>query len=666
MEEQTNESLSADELTGSETVSKARRVARPRGRPPRVGRGSKVESAPEVPAPEFELEMSSPSVAEPVAPVSEPPVGCGAEQPLSPPPATPVSEPTAARAVQPEPVAEPVAEPKIKKLPDYPLAPNAFEGYSATPSNANADPEPSLELPERVPAKAPTPKQSPEMPPMRDAGMVPPVPDMSFMNYAPRETSREGGRDRDAGRDFQRGNPKNRGRVQRQGNFNNRGQQQGAPANATPSTPAEPPLEPLPPGTPPLRLKVLEGASFEYLLTLLPPERVEDAKNMRRHELIVEVIRLYLRRQGSVITSGVLETLPDGFGFLRSPVNNYLQCPEDVYVSPAQVRRHGLRTGDEIEGPIRDPRDREKFFALANVDVINGKPAEEAKRIIHFENLTPIFPDKRFILETRKEEFSTRVMDIFTPIGMGQRGLIVAPPRTGKTVLLQKMANAISANYPDVHLIVLLIDERPEEVTDMQRNTRAQVLSSTFDEAPERHCAVAEMVIEVAKRMVESGKDVVILLDSITRLARAYNTAQPHSGKILSGGLDANAMHKPKRFFGAARNIENGASLTILATALVETGSKMDDVIFEEFKGTGNMELVLDRQLSDRRVFPAINIERSGTRKEDLLLHPDELARTWNLRKALAGVGANEAMDIVLKRMKNTSSNLEFLASIKD
>lgn len=425
--------------------------------------------------------------------------------------------------------------------------------------------------------------------------------------------------------------------------------------------------EPLPEGSPALKLKDLEGMSFAKIAEYLPAEKAADAvANMRRHELIVEVIRTYLRRQGVVITSGTLEALPDGFGFLRSPVNNYLQCPEDVYVSPAQIRRHGLRTGDLIEGPVRDPGNKDRFFALSAVDTINARPAAEAKRIVHFENLTPIFPDCRVVLETTKTEFSTRVVDLFTPLGFGQRGLIVAPPRTGKTVLLQKLANAISANNPDVHLIILLIDERPEEVTDMQRNTKAQVIASTFDETPDRHCAVSEMVIESAKRMVEGGIDVVILLDSITRLARAYNTAQPHSGKILSGGLDASAMYKPKRFFGAARNIEGGASLTIIATALVETGSKMDDVIFEEFKGTGNMELILDRQLSDRRTFPAINIEKSGTRKEDLLLHPDELSRVWNLRRALVGVGSVESMEIIMKRLRNTGSNLEFLASVKE
>ena len=428
----------------------------------------------------------------------------------------------------------------------------------------------------------------------------------------------------------------------------------------------QPQYEPLPEDAPPLYLKELEGISFEALVAMLPAERAEDAINLRRHEVIMELIRYHLRRKGTVIATGPLEMLNEGFGFLRSAANNYLQCPEDVYVSQQQIRRHGLRTGDLVEGPIREPRDRDRFFALAGVSLVNGLPVEQAKRIAHFEYLTPVFPDRRILLETARNEYSTRVMDLFTPVGFGQRGLIVAPPRTGKTVLLQKIANAISKNYPDVELIVLLIDERPEEVTDMQRNTKAQVFSSTFDEEPQRHCAVSEMVIEVAKRKVESGKDVVILLDSITRLARAYNTAAPHSGKILSGGLDANAMHKPKRFFGAARNIEHGGSLTILATALIETGSKMDDVIFEEFKGTGNMELKLDRGLADRRIFPAINIELSGTRREDLLLHPEEMSRIWSMRKVLTPVGPNEAMDIVLKRLRLTESNVEFLMSIKE
>ena len=325
-----------------------------------------------------------------------------------------------------------------------------------------------------------------------------------------------------------------------------------------------------------------------------------------------------------------------------------------------------LRTGDYVEGPVRDPKEKERFFALGRVDRMNGKTPSEARRTVHFENLTPLFPDRRIQLETTPEEISMRIVDIFTPIGFGQRGLIVAPPRTGKTVLMQKMANAISKNHPDAELIILLIDERPEEVTDMQRHTCAQVLSSTFDEAPERHVQVAEMVIEVAKRQVENGKDVVILLDSITRLARAYNTVQPHSGKILSGGVDANALHKPKRFFGAARNIEKGGSLTIIATALVDTGSRMDEVIFEEFKGTGNMELNLDRSLVEKRIFPAINIEKSGTRKEELLLYPEELNRTWILRRALNGTPAVDAMEMVVKRIKGTQSNGEFLMGIKE
>ena len=452
-------------------------------------------------------------------------------------------------------------------------------------------------------------------------------------------------------------NRKNRWERKRGRGGNGPQENAGAPAPA---------YEPLPPDAPPLRLLELEGKTFEELVAMLPPERAEDAINLRRHEVMMELIRVYLRRKGTVIATGTVEAIGEGYGFLRSAANNYLQCPEDIYVSQQQIRRHGLRTGDVVEGPVREPRDRDKFFALASVSLVNGLPVEQAKRIAHFEYLTPIFPDRRILLETNKAELATRVIDLFAPVGFGQRGLIVAPPRTGKTVLLQKIANAISANYPEVELMVLLIDERPEEVTDMQRNTKAQVFSSTFDEEPQRHCAVSEMVIEVAKRKVESGKDVVILLDSITRLARAYNTAAPHSGKILSGGLDANAMHKPKRFFGAARNIEHGGSLTILATALIETGSKMDDVIFEEFKGTGNMELRLDRALSDRRIYPAINIEQSGTRKEDLLLHPDELSRIWAMRKVLTPVGPSEAMDVVLKRMRLTGSNAEFLMSIKE
>ena len=386
---------------------------------------------------------------------------------------------------------------------------------------------------------------------------------------------------------------------------------------------------------------------------------------LRKHELIFDILKATARRNGQMFGRGVVETLPDGFGFLRSPYYNYLPCPEDIYVSPSQIGRFGLRTGDYVEGEIRPPKEKERFFALLKVDTINAKAPGSAKNLIPFEHLTPLFPDRRFVLETTADNISMRVMDILTPIGVGQRGLIVAPPRTGKTVLMQQIANSISANSPDAKLVVLLIDERPEEVTDMERNTQAEVLSSTFDEPPERHVQVAEIVIEMAKRMVENGRDVVILLDSITRLARAYNTLQPHSGKILSGGVDANALHKPKRFFGAARNIEGGGSLTIIATALVDTGSRMDEVIFEEFKGTGNMELGLDRNLVDKRIFPAINVERSGTRKEENLLHPDELSRIWILRKALKDVPSVEAMELLINRLKKTKSNAEFLMNLQ-
>ena len=414
-----------------------------------------------------------------------------------------------------------------------------------------------------------------------------------------------------------------------------------------------------------LHLSDLQILSVPELLKMADSYGLQDLGALRKHELIFEILKANARLSGSMFGRGVLEILPDGFGFLRSPHYNYLPCPEDIYVSPSQIRRFALRTGDWVEGEIRAPKDKERFFALLKVDRINDQEPEKSRGKIPFENLTPLFPNRRLVLETTKDEISMRVMDLLTPIGMGQRGLIVAPPRTGKTVLLQKIANSISANNPQVKLIVLLIDERPEEVTDMERNTKAEVLSSTFDEPPERHVQVAEIVIEMAKRMVECGKDVVILLDSITRLARAYNTLQPHSGKILSGGVDANALHKPKRFFGAARNIEGGGSLTIIATALIDTGSRMDEVIFEEFKGTGNMELCLDRHLVDKRIFPAINIEKSGTRKEELLLHPDELSKIWILRKALNGVPPVEAMELLVNRLKKTSSNAEFLMSLQ-
>ncbi len=414
-----------------------------------------------------------------------------------------------------------------------------------------------------------------------------------------------------------------------------------------------------------LNIAKLQGMNMTELNTMAKEYGVENFGTMRKHEVIYHILSKNAERAGVLFSEGVIEVLPEGFGFLRSQSFNYLPCPEDIYVSPSQIRRFDLQTGNLITGQIRPPKEKEKFFALLKVEAVDGEEPDKAKDKTHFDNLTPLFPNKRFILETAADELSTRVLDLVCPIGKGTRGLIVAPPRTGKTVLMQKVANAILKNNPESYLFILLIDERPEEVTDMERSCKgAEVISSTFDEPPERHVQVAEMVIEKARRMVEHKRDVVILLDSITRLARAYNTVQPHSGKILSGGVDANALHKPKRFFGAARNIEEGGSLTIMATALVDTGSRMDEVIFEEFKGTGNMEVHLDRALVDRRIFPSINIERSGTRKEELLYHPDEGSRVVILRRALTGVPPVEAMDLLLGKLKKTKSNIEFLLNM--
>jgi len=414
-----------------------------------------------------------------------------------------------------------------------------------------------------------------------------------------------------------------------------------------------------------LNIAKLQGMNMTELNTMAKEYGVENFGTMRKHEVIYHILSKNAERAGVLFSEGVIEVLPEGFGFLRSQSFNYLPCPEDIYVSPSQIRRFDLQTGNLITGQIRPPKEKEKFFALLKVEAVDGEEPDKAKDKTHFDNLTPLFPNKRFILETAADELSTRVLDLVCPIGKGTRGLIVAPPRTGKTVLMQKVANAILKNNPESYLFILLIDERPEEVTDMERSCKgAEVISSTFDEPPERHVQVAEMVIEKARRMVEHKRDVVILLDSITRLARAYNTVQPHSGKILSGGVDANALHKPKRFFGAARNIEEGGSLTIMATALVDTGSRMDEVIFEEFKGTGNMEVHLDRALVDRRIFPSINIERSGTRKEELLYHPDEGSRVVILRRALTGVPPVEAMDLLLGKLKKTGSNIEFLLNM--
>ena len=414
-----------------------------------------------------------------------------------------------------------------------------------------------------------------------------------------------------------------------------------------------------------LNIAKLQAMNMTDLNNMARDYGVENFGTMRKHEVIFHILEKNAQREGVLFSEGVLEILPEGFGFLRSQSFNYLPCPEDIYVSPSQIRRFDLQTGNLIAGQIRPPKEKEKFFALLKVEAVDGEEPDKAKEKTHFDNLTPLFPNRRFLLETAADELNTRVLDLVCPIGKGTRGLIVAPPRTGKTVLMQKMANAILKNDPGAYLFILLIDERPEEVTDMERSCKgAEVISSTFDEPPERHVQVAEMVIEKARRMVEHKRDVVILLDSITRLARAYNTIQPHSGKILSGGMDANALHKPKRFFGAARNIEEGGSLTIIATALVDTGSRMDEVIFEEFKGTGNMEVHLDRALVDRRVFPSINIERSGTRKEELLYHPDEYNRVVILRRALTGVPPVEAMDLMLNKLKKTKSNIEFLLAM--
>jgi transcription termination factor Rho len=391
---------------------------------------------------------------------------------------------------------------------------------------------------------------------------------------------------------------------------------------------------------------------------------IPGASGMRKQELIFQILRAQTEKNGLIFSEGVLECLPDGFGFLRAPEYNYLPGPDDIYVSPSQIRKFDLRTGDTVSGQVRPPKDGERYFALIKVEAVNFEDPDVARTKIFFDNLTPLYPAGRLKMETTKDNLTGRVLDLLCPVGKGQRGLIVAPPRTGKTMMLQNMANSVTTNHPEVALIVLLIDERPEEVTDMQRTVKGEVISSTFDEPPQRHIQVAEMVLEKAKRLVEHKRDVVILLDSVTRLARAYNAVTPPSGKVLSGGIDANALQRPRRFFAAARNIEEGGSLTIMATALIDTGSRMDDVIFEEFKGTGNMEINLDRRLVDKRIFPAIDINRSGTRKEELLMPPDELNRVWVLRKVLNPLSPVEAMELLCGRLTKTKSNAEFLASM--
>ena len=413
-----------------------------------------------------------------------------------------------------------------------------------------------------------------------------------------------------------------------------------------------------------MNVNELQKLKINELVDLAAKLNIDGYSGMNKQELIVKILEANTEKEGGVMADGVLEVLKEGYGFLRSPDFNYLPGPDDIYVSPSQIKRFGLRTGHQVSGQIRPPKSKERFYALLKVEQVNGKDPEELKRAFLFSNLTPLYPEEKFNLEVNPKDLSTRIMDIISPVGKGQRGLIVAQPKTGKTVLLQKVANAITKNHPNVKMIILLIDERPEEVTDMKRTVDAEVISSTFDEPPERHVAVAEMVIQKARRMVEFGEDVVILLDSITRLGRAHNAVIPHSGKILSGGVDANALKKPKQFFGAARNTEESGSLTIIATALIDTGSRMDEVIFEEFKGTGNMELVLDRKLSDRRIYPSFDLVRSGTRKEELLLDKKVLARMWILRKLLNEMKVIEAMEFIQDRMRRTKTNEEFMETM--
>jgi len=445
----------------------------------------------------------------------------------------------------------------------------------------------------------------------------------------------------------------------------------GNQADPTAATPPEQPQAPKPaapqlkPGGETLRLTDMKDLSIQTLTQIAKDKNVVGATGMRKQDLIFNILKAQTEQSGFIFSEGVLEVLPDGFGFLRAPDYNYLPGPDDIYVSPSQIRRFDLQTGDTISGQIRPPKEGERYFALIKVEAVNFEAPDQAREKLFFENLTPLYPQERLKLETTTENLAGRVMDLMTPIGKGQRGLIVAPPRTGKTMLLQSIAQSITTNHPEVYLIVLLIDERPEEVTDMQRSVQGEVVASTFDEPAQRHVQVAEMVIEKAKRLVEHKKDVVILLDSVTRLARAYNTVIPPSGKVLSGGLDSNALQKPKRFFGAARNIEEGGSLTIMATALVDTGSRMDDIIFEEFKGTGNMEIHLDRKLVDKRVFPSIDIQKSGTRKEELLIAREDLNRIWVLRKVLNPLSGVEAMELLLDKLGKTRTNQDFLSAMQ-
>lgn len=409
---------------------------------------------------------------------------------------------------------------------------------------------------------------------------------------------------------------------------------------------------------------ILKEMRISELTKMAKDLKINGISGVKKQDLIFRILQARAEREGLMFGIGVLEVLSEGFGFLRSSNYNYLPSPDDIYVSPSQIRKFSLRTGDTVSGQIRPPKDNEKYFALLKVEMVNFEDPEKARNVMLFDNLTPIYPKERFLLETDPDELSTRILDLLSPIGKGQRGLIVAPPYSGKTVLLQKVGNAIMKNYPEVILIVLLIDERPEEVTEMKRIVKGEVISSTFDEPAQRHVQVAEMVLEKAKRLVEHNKDVVVLLDSITRLARAYNIVEPHSGRILSGGIDSNALHKPKRFFGAARALDEGGSLTIMATSLIDTGSRMDDVIFEEFKGTGNMEITLDRSIFQRRIYPAIDIKRSNTRREEMLIHPDELKKIWILRKGLNELSSAEALELLVSKLSKSKNNVEFLLSL--
>ncbi len=414
----------------------------------------------------------------------------------------------------------------------------------------------------------------------------------------------------------------------------------------------------------PMDISELKSKKIVELNTIAKDLNISDYSDLRKQELIFKILEAQTAKDGLTFSKGVLEVLPDGYGFLRSSDYNYLPSPDDIYVSPSQIKKFSLRTGDFVSGQVRPPKEGERFFALLRVEAVNNLDPEAIRERTLFDNLTPVYPTKKLILESAPGEYSVRIMDLLSPIGKGQRGLIVSPPKSGKTILLQKIANSITRNHPEIKMIILLIDERPEEVTDMERSVKAEVISSTFDEPADRHVQVADMVIEKAKRMVEAQEDVVILLDSITRLARAHNIVVPHSGRILSGGVDSNALHKPKRFFGAARNTEDGGSLTIIATALIDTGSRMDDVIFEEFKGTGNMELLLNRDLSDRRIFPAIDVNRTGTRREELLIKEDDLAKIWILRKILSDFSPVDAMEFLLDKMRGTKTNKDFLTNM--